>query len=65
MSQRSLYQKMSFLGRKVCSVNQTDTKLKTEDTLSGFQEFVLQPIINDRSNINVIRSSQPKYSEKV
>ena len=29
---------------------QTDTKVNTEDTLSGFQEFFLQPIIKDRSN---------------
>ena len=29
---------------------QTDTKLKTEDTLSGFQDLFLQPIINDQSN---------------
>ena len=29
---------------------QTYTKVNTEDTLSGFQEFFLQPIIKDRSN---------------
>ena len=29
---------------------QTDTKVNTEDTLSGFQEFFLQPFIKDRSN---------------
>ena len=29
---------------------QTDTKLNTEDTLSGFQDFFLQSIIKDRSN---------------
>ena len=29
---------------------QTDTKVNTEDTLSGFQEFLLQPIIKDLSN---------------
>ena len=28
----------------------TYTKVNTEDTLSGFQEFLLQPIIKDRSN---------------
>ena len=28
----------------------TCTKVNTEDTLSGFQEFFLQPIIKDRSN---------------
>ena len=37
--------KIRFLGQKVCSVargqmdRQTDTKVKTEDTLSGFQYF--------------------------
>ena len=31
---------------------QTDTKVNTEDTLSGFQEFFLQPIIKERSNID-------------
>ena len=31
---------------------QTHMKVKTEDTLSGFQEFSLQPIIKDRSNTN-------------
>ena len=29
---------------------QTDAKVKTVDTLSGFQEFVLQPYIKDQSN---------------
>ena len=43
-----------FLCQKVCSVahahtdtwadRHTDTKVKTEDTLPGFQEFLLQPI---------------------
>ena len=61
MSQGSLDPKIRFLGQKVCSVarvqthrqtdTQTDTKVNTEDTLSGFQEFFLQPIIKDRSNI--------------
>ena len=59
MSQGSLDQKIWFLGQKVCSVariqtdtnRQTDTKVNTEDTLSGFQEFFLQPTINDRSNM--------------
>ena len=32
---------------------QTDAKVNTEDTLSGFQEFFLQPIIKDRSNTTV------------
>ena len=61
MSQGSLDQKISFLDQKMCSVarvqthrltdTQTDTKVNTEETLSGFQEFFLQPIIKDRSNI--------------
>ena len=51
MSQGSFSPKIKFLGQKVCSVargqtdRQTDTKVKTEDTLSGFQEFFLQSII--------------------
>ena len=54
MSQGSFSPKIRFLGQKVCSVarTQTDTKVKTEDTLSGFQDFFhifLQPIINERS----------------
>ena len=60
MSQGSLNPKIRFLGQKMCSAargrtdgqtdGQTHTKVKTEDTLSGFQEFFLQPIIKDRSN---------------
>ena len=55
MSQGSLDPKISFLSQKVCSVarvqtdTQTDTKVNTEDTLSGFQELFLQPIIKDQS----------------
>ena len=51
-----------FLGQKVCPVarvridGQTDTKVTTEGTLSGFQEFFIQPIIKDRPNINVLKS---------
>ena len=47
MSQGSLNQRIRFLGQKVCSVarvqtdRQTDTKVNTEDTLSGFQELFL------------------------
>ena len=57
MSQGSFNQKIRFLGQKVCPVargqtdGQTHTKVNTEDTLSGFQEFFLQPIIKDRSNL--------------
>ena len=56
MSQGSFNQKIRFLGQKVCPVargqtdGQTHTKVNTEDTLSGFQEFFLQPIIKERSN---------------
>ena len=59
MSQGSLDPKNRFIGQKVCYVarvqtqrqtdTQTDTKVNTEDTLSMFQEFFLQPIIKDRS----------------
>ena len=56
MFQGSLNSKITFLGQKVYSIArvQTDTKkhtkVNTADTLSGFQEFFLQPIIKDRSN---------------
>ena len=79
MSQGSLDPKIRFIGQKVCSVarvhtdrqthRQTDTKVNTEDTLSGFQEFFLQPIIKDRSNnkkrkrnnIGPVKSVKPEY----
>jgi len=54
-SQGSLDPKIRFLGQKVCSVariqtdTRTDTKVNTGDTLSGFQDFFLQPIIKDQS----------------
>ena len=54
--QGSLNPKIKFLGQKVCSVarertdRQTHTKVTTVGTLSGFQEFFLQPIIKDRPN---------------
>ena len=58
MSQGSLNPKIRFLGQKMCSVarvrtdtqthRHTHTKVTTEGTLSGFQEFFLQPIIKDR-----------------
>ena len=56
MSQGSLNPKIRFLGQKVYAVarghtyTQTDTKVTTMGTLSGFQEFFLQPIIKDRPN---------------
>ena len=49
-------QKLGPLGQEVCSVAhvQTDSqiyiKVNTEDTLSWFQDFFLQPIMKDRSN---------------
>ena len=57
MSQGSLYPKIRFLAQKLWSAarvqrnRQTDTKVNTEGTLSGFQDFFLQPIIKDRPNI--------------
>ena len=44
--------KNRFLGQKVCSVarvqtdTQTDTKVNTEDTLSGFQKSRIGPIFD-------------------
>ena len=61
VSQGSFSPKIRFLGQKMCSVarsqtdTQIDTKVKTEDTLSGFQDLFqifLQPIIKERSNIS-------------
>ena len=56
MSQGSFHPKIRFLDQKVCFVarlqtdRQTHTKVITEGSLSGFQEFFLQPIIKDRPN---------------
>ena len=57
MSQGSLDPKIRFLGEEPAYRNthrhidrHTDTKVNTEDTLSGFQDFFLQPIIKDRFN---------------
>ena len=66
MSQGSLNPKIRFLGQKVCPAarirtdEQTDrhththTHETTEGTLSGFQEFFLQPIIKDRPTCGTI-----------
>ena len=35
--------------------SQTDTKMNAEDTLSGFQDFLIQLIINDRANKKIKR----------
>ena len=51
------------LGQKVCSIARTDrqthrqthTKVTTVGTLSGFQDFFLQPVIKDWPNMNVIQ----------
>ena len=57
MSQGSLNPKIRFLGLKVSPVahlrtdTQTHMKVTTEGTLSGFQEFFLQPVIKDRPNM--------------
>ena len=57
MSQGSFNPKIRFLGQKLCPVarmqtdGQTHTKVTNVGTLSGFQEFFLQPIIQDRPNI--------------
>ena len=58
MSEGSLNSKISFLGQKVCPVarKQTDTKVTTVGTLSGFQEIFLQPIIKDRPKKTYIQS---------
>ena len=58
MSQGSFNPTIRFLGQKVCPVarrqthRQTHTKVTTVGTLSGLQEFFLQPIINDRPKKN-------------
>ena len=50
MSQGSIIPKSRFLGQKckgvLCSphTDRQTTKVKTEDTLSGFHEFFLRPI---------------------
>ena len=63
MSQVSLNSKIRFLSQKVCPVarSQTDRhtdRVTTEGTLSGFQDFFLQPIIKDRPN-NIWLSRNP------
>ena len=59
MSPGSLNPKIRFVGQKLCPVarghtdGQTHTKVNTAGTLSGFQDFFLQPIIKDRPNITM------------
>ena len=55
MSQGSFNPNIRFLGQKVCPVAclQTDRhtdRMTSEGTLSGIQDFFLQPIIKDRPN---------------
>ena len=66
MSQGSFNPKIRFLGQKVCSVARlhTDTHKSDMGTLSGFQEFFLQPIIKDRPN-NVIQVWQAMQFRKI
>ena len=62
MSKGSVNPKIRFLCQKVCSIaTHTDTTVNTEDTLSGFQEFFLQPIVKDRS-ISFINTNQDTYT---
>ena len=65
MSQGSLNPKIRLLSQKVCPVSclhtdgHTDTqthRMTTVGTLSGFQDFILQPIIKDRpKNLAIYR----------
>ena len=55
MSQGSVNPKIRILGQKVLLTvvdrqtdRPTDTKVNKDETLSGFQEFLFQPIIKDR-----------------
>ena len=56
MFQGPLKQKIRFLAQKMCPVargqtnKQTDTKVTTEDILSGLRISFLQPTIKERSN---------------
>ena len=58
MSQGSLNPKIRSLGQKVWPVARAQThtrtdRVTTEGTLSGFQDFFLQPIIKDRPNYHL------------
>ena len=41
--------------------SQTDTKMNAEDTLSGFQDFLIQLIINDRANKKIKKEKNKQY----
>ena len=74
MFQGSFNPKIRFLGQKVCHVahlrtdTHTHTKVTTVGTLSGFQDFFLQPIIKDRPknwirvNISIDTAVEPVMS---
>ena len=74
MSQGSFNPKITLLGHKVYSVarrqthrrtdRQTHTKVTTVGTLSGFQEFLLQPIIKDRPNDQNTHFQQQKTNKQ-
>ena len=52
----------------ICSLltdGRTDTKVNTDDTLSGFQDIFLQPIIKDRPNKNTEAYDGKWYKEAV
>ena len=60
MSKGSLNPEIKFLGQKVCPVDHAQTDRQTHrqtlrvtavGTLSGFQDFYIQPITKDRPNI--------------
>ena len=63
MSQGSFSPKIRFIGQKVCSVvaqGRTDTKVKTEDTLSGlsgFQDFSNFPSAYHQGAVQLILDS--------
>ena len=63
MSQESFNPKIRYLAQKVCPVTRAQTdgwthRLPTEGTISGFQDFFLQPIIKDRPNCTAYLLSQ-------
>ena len=52
MDSPRIIQPKNYVPRSKCAPcsPRTDENVNTEDTLSGFQDFFLQPIIKDRSN---------------
>ena len=41
--------------------SQTDTKMNAEDSLSGFQDCLIQLIINDRPNKKIKKEKKQQY----